>query len=229
MSNRKLIVCNPGIFFEDNAPAAYPWLLDKLGRGDEARAIQTKYEAGKIAGPLLLPEMAALFGGVRRSDLQRVCRKYCFQYARRETFQMFEYLHAYGHCCMLVTSLPEEICAELSDLVRAGLRFEMIVASQVITGGTKVCLRERETRKDFVVLLIEKIVLPHENYPVADWEDVLVVGNSLTDIPLGKAVREKGGRFIAFHPKDTEIKNAVQAWYGDTCSLKVTFMDEGLA
>lgn len=40
MSDRKLIVCNPGIFFEDTAPAVYPWLLDKLGRGDEARALQ---------------------------------------------------------------------------------------------------------------------------------------------------------------------------------------------
>ncbi len=203
MSERKLIVCNLGIFFEDNAPTAYPWLLDKLGRGEEARALQEKYEAGKADGPLLL------FEGVSVEQLEIVCHQYCWEYGRREVVGVFQRLRERGHLCMLETSLPEEMCTEFSNLTLMPMTPGIFAASNVITSDVfKIHIADSEDRKETVLGWIEC------GDAVSCWEDVIVIGNSLNHIPLGKAIQEKGGRFIAFIPKDDETRKAVaQAYY----------------
>lgn len=228
MSQRKLIVCNPAIFFENNAPAVYPWLLEKLGRGDEARALQAKYEEGKAVGPSMLPEMAELFKGVESIDL--ICRQYCWEFGRREVFEIFRRFNERGHRCMLVTSLPKEICTEFADLTRMICVDGMFVASRVL-GNSKYepILLNRESRKEMALGLIE-IILEPQSHPAfaVNYHDVLVVGNSLTDIPLGRAVQEKCGRFVAFHPKDTDIMKVADHTYGDVCTLEKAFQLERL-
>lgn len=237
MSKRKLIVCNPGIFFEDNAPAVYPWLLDKLGRGEKARAIQAKYESIKADGPGPLPEMAELFKGINEIDME--CRQYCWEYGRREVVGLFRRLNECGHRCMLVTSLPQEICTEFADLTRMiSVPHRTFVSSQVLTchqalisegvSPKKAHLVDRESRKDIAIELIGIMLERLYSHQFHGWEDMLVIGQSLTDIPLGKAVQEKGGQFVAFHPKDEEILYAAERAYGIGMSLEEFFRKQGL-
>jgi hypothetical protein len=211
MPEQKLIVCNPAIFFEDNAPSAYPWLLDKLGRGDEARVIQEKYEAEKSAGPLLLQEMAELFKGVNQIDME--CKQYCWEYGRREVFKLFQRFNNHGHRCMLVTSLPQELSEAFSNITSMiSVPHHMFVSSQVLTcpqalignpAPKKVHLVDRESKKEKTLALIDIMLEHYYQHQFRGWNDVLVVGQSLTDIPLGKAAREKGGRFVVFNPKNS--------------------------
>lgn len=225
MPERKLIVCNIAVFFEDKAPAAYPWLLDKLGRGDEARTIQAKYEAEKSTGPLLLPEMAKLFEGISVRQLEIVCRQYCWEYGRIEVVGVFRRLRERGHRCMLETSLPEEMCTEFSNLTFMPMSHGIFAASNVITTDVfEIHIADREDRKETVLGWVE-LELKHGN--LQGWDDVIVIGQSLTDIPLGKAVQEKGGRFIAFKPQDGDIMKAATQSYKDW-HLTRMFEKEGL-
>jgi hypothetical protein len=236
MSERKLIVCNPAIFFEDNAPAVYPWILDKLGRGEEAQVLQKKYDSIKVNGPGLLSLLAELFKGINQIDME--CRQYCWEYGRREVFELFRRFNDRGHRCMPVTSLPEELCEEFANITSMiSVPRHMFVASQVLTcpqaliGNTepkKVNLVDRNSRKEIALGLIEIMLEHHYKHQFRGWEDVLVIGQSLTDIPLGKAVQEKGGRFVAFHPKDTDIMKVVDHTYGDVCTLERAFQLERL-
>lgn len=105
----------------------------------------------------------------------------------------------------------------------------MFVTSQVLTcpqvligydSPKKLHLVDRNSRKEIGLAVIE-ILLEHQcKHQFHGWEDVLVVGNSLTDIPLGRAVQEKGGRFIAFIPKEQETRKAAAQTY-----YPVSFID----
>lgn len=180
--------------------------------------------------------MAELFKGVESIDME--CRQYAWEYGRREVFELFRRFNGRGHRCMLVTSLPEELCEEFANITSMiSVPYHMFVASQVLTcpqaligddSLKKLHLVDRNSRKEIGLAVIE-ILLEHQcKHQFHGWEDVLVVGNSLTDIPLGKAVQEKGGRFIAFHPKDTDIMKVADRTYGDTCTLERAFRYERL-
>jgi phosphoserine phosphatase len=224
MPQQKLIVYNIGIFFEDTAPAVYPWILDKLGRGGESLAIQAKYESRKAAGPGLLPEMARLFEGVNQKKVKVFCRQYCLMFSRREAFEVLQRLNEREYWSMFVTSLPSNLVEEFSVLM---LEHCLFVASYIFSKPPG--LQDRETRKDLMMEFLENRIDKRCIPPVAyrNWEDVLIIGQSLTDIPLGKAVQEKGGRFIAFKPKDGEIKKAVDQYYQDFFLTRM-FETEGL-
>ncbi len=230
MLKPKLIFGSPGIFFEDNAPAVYPVILDKLGRGEKARAIQEKYEEGKISGSLLLPEMIKLFLGICQYRIHQACRQYCFEFMRRGEGlpELFLTLQGSSHECVFVTSLPKEICINLWDIACGQSRGVRCISSKVSEDSEDSLIAlDRESRTKEALGWAEYKLDPSRNSLFRNWEDVLVVGNSLTDIPLGKVVQEKGGRFIAFHG-DVEVVNAANPTYGVACTLEEAFRWEGL-
>lgn len=227
MSKPTLIFLNPSILFVDDALAVYPRILNELGRGTEARALQEKYEAGKLAGPLLLPEMIKLFLGKSEWDIHKACWQYCFEFLRREVSKIFFTLQSSSHQCVFVTSLPREICDNIWKISCGQLHGMRVISSRVCPEHD-VTAFDRGSRAKEALNWIEYELDPCRDSLFRSWEDVLVIGNSLTDIPLGKAIQEKGGRFVAFHPKDIDIMKVVDHTYGDTCTLERAFQLERL-
>jgi hypothetical protein len=223
MPKQKLIVCNPGIFFEDRAPAVYPWILNKLSPdlGTKAYELQAKYETIKADGPGLLPEMAELFKGIK--NINGVCRQYCWEHGRREAYEVFQKCK---YPYILVTSLPLEICSEFLDILHAGESIAAVSSNVIERGGAspkKLFLVDRESRKNMALVFIDDMI---RSAFLTSYKNVIVIGKSLTDVPLGKAVQEKGGRFVAFRSSDGDPMVMGTYIYGGT--LERLFSCEGL-
>ena len=189
MAQKLIIFDIDGVLLRNKS--SFKEILALLGKEREAEEIDREYQEKKQSGPWGLEKIAALYKGFSREELQESALKYCMENINQEAKEGIEELKEKGYLTGVISSNPLFVGRALAEIVSLDfsegteLEFENNTATGLISRKIDRTIKP--------VILQAKI----DELGVAK-EDVVVVGNSITTVPMS----EIAGTFIAFLPKD---------------------------
>jgi phosphoserine phosphatase len=193
--NKKLIVFSADGVLLNNKMSSFKEILMILGRGDEAEAIDKEYQQRKQSGPWGLEQLAQLYQGFSEDKLRETAMKYCQENLAEGAKECVDDLKEKGYTVGALSPNPQFILDSLAQ--NLSLDFaegtELEFKDSIATGK----IQKRVDRYIKAEILQNK----REHYGL-EKEDVIVVGDSITDIPMA----ELAGIFIGFSPKDDIVK-----------------------
>ncbi len=189
-ANKKLIIFDiDGVLLRNKS--SFKEILGLLGKETESEEIDKEYQKRKSSGPWGLEELVKLYQGFSKEELKKVALDYCENNIREESKQAIAQLKEKGYLVGVISSNPQfagDALAEILSLDFAeGTEFEF--ENNVATG----LIKRKIDRNIKPEILKEKI-----NELGVQKQDVIVVGNSVTTVPMSEIAE----MFIAFLPKD---------------------------
>lgn len=193
--SKKLIVFDVDGVLLDNQMGGFKDILIILGKGQEVKKIDEEYQRRKNSGPWGLDKLAELYKGLSENKLKEITLKYCQKTLRKDAPKTISNLKNKSYITGALSSNHQflmDTLAEILDLdFSEGTKLEF--KKGVATGKIK----KKVDRYGKAKILEEKI----KDYGLKK-EDIFVVGDSITDLPMA----ELAGTFIAFCPKDKLVK-----------------------
>lgn len=193
----KLIIFDVDGVLLDNKLGAMKEILIGLGQEDEVKKIDAEYQVRKKAGPWGLAESVDLYKDFELSVLKHSAQSYCqekMMLGAKETVAEIRFRKIKVGA---VSSNPMFVMQTLKEIL--GLDFatglEMEFIGKVATGGINRIVDRFEKAKIVKAKLIEFKIKP---------EEAVVVGDSITDLPMAAEV----GKFIAFNAKPEAVEKA---------------------
>ncbi|MCD6232843.1 haloacid dehalogenase-like hydrolase [bacterium] len=170
-------------------------ILVNLGKKKEVECLDREYQRRKKKGPFGMEKLIRLYKGFAKKQLQEESLKYCQSHLMKGAKRCLEKLKGNGWRLGALSSNMQFVMNTL-----------LMILPLDFAEGTKIKF-EREvstgeilrvvTRYEKAEILERKV----KNYGVKK-ENVVVVGDSITDLPMG----EKSGFFVAFQPKSDIVK-----------------------
>lgn len=194
---KKLLVFDAdGVLF-NNTLGGFKEILALLGKKEEMKKIDEEYQRRKFAGPWGLKQLAKLYRGFSEEKLKNIAQEYCQFNLMRGTKELVREIKNRGYFAGALSSNPQFLMNTLKELL--GLDFSqgtvLEFKDELATGriSRKVDRYEKAEilKKEMKNFALEK-------------ERVIVIGNSLTDIPMA----QEAGKFIAFNVKEEARKEA---------------------
>ena len=170
-------------------------ILFLLGKEKEAREIQAEYEKRRHLGPWGLEETAALYEGESLEKLKELAKVHVGEHLAFGAEKAAQKLKAAGYEMAAISAGPKFILDELKEILGLDEVFgtELEFKDGVATGKLERKI-DRFGKKEILEELIKERGLSKEK--------VVAIGDSITDLPLA----ELAGKFIAYQPRDEEVK-----------------------
>ena len=193
--NRKLIVFDVDGVLLDNKLGGLKDVLVILGKEKEVREIDEEYQRRKFSGPWGLAELADLYKDFSEEKLKEIATKYCQANLMNGAKEVVEEIRNKGCLVGALSSNPQFIMEALKKIL--SLNFSQGTELEFKNGIATGRISKKVDRYGKAEILKEKI----EELNLGK-EEVVVIGDSLTDLAMAK----KAGKFIAFNAKE-EVKN----------------------
>ena len=193
--NKKLIVLSADGVLLNNKMSSFKEILMILGKGDEAEEIDKEYQQRKQGGPWGLEQLAQLYQGLSEDKLKETAMKYCQENLAEGAKECVNELKEKGYIVGALSSNPQFILDSLAQ--NLSLDFAEGTELEFKEGIATGKIQKKVDRYIKAEILQNK----REHYGL-ETEDVIVVGDSITDIPMA----ELAGIFIGFSPKDDIVK-----------------------
>jgi len=193
--NKKLIVLSADGVLLDNKMSSFKEILMILGKGSEAEEIDKEYQQRKQGSPWGLEQLAQLYQGLSEDKLKETAMKYCQENLAEGAKECVNELKEKGYIVGALSSNPQFILDSLAQ--NLSLDFAEGTELEFKEGIATGKIQKRVDRYIKAEILQNK----REHYGL-ETEDVIVVGDSITDIPMA----ELAGIFIGFSPKDGIVK-----------------------
>ncbi|MCX6779345.1 MAG: HAD family phosphatase [Candidatus Magasanikbacteria bacterium] len=193
----KLIIFDVDGVLLDNKLGGFKELLIELGKEKEVKEIADEYQKRKNQGPWGLEELANLFAGSGINQIKSLAHEYCekkLMYGAKETIAELEKRKI---ILGAISSNPQILLDELKTI----LSLDFVEGTRLneqggFLGGEIERKVDRFIKAEILQEKIKELNLSKE--------DVVVVGDSLTDVPMSKLA----GKFIVFNCSDEKIKQA---------------------
>ena len=192
--NTKLVVFDVDGVILDTDRGSTKDILVQLGKAQEVEALHQEYLRRRSSGPWGLEEIMMLFRGYSREELMRLARTYCASNLMEGASDTIQELKRRSYIVGSITSAVEFVSQALSEL----LPLDWIEATTV-GWNEGVCIGEIERKVDRYT---KREIL--ENYMRENRiskQDVVIIGDSITDVPVSECARE----VIAFNASDSPI------------------------
>lgn len=192
---KKLIVFDgDGVLF-DNKSGGFKEILALLGKEEEVKKIDEEYQRRKFAGPWGLEQLAMLYSGFSEEKLKEIAQEYCQLNLMKGAKEVVEEIKNNGYYVGSLSSNPQFLMESLREIL--SLDFSQGTALEFENGMATGRIFQKIDRYGKAKILKEQI----KGFGLSR-EQVIVVGNSLTDIPMAQGA----GKFIAFNAEE-EAKN----------------------
>ena len=170
-------------------------ILVGLGKEKEVLAIDEEYQRRKHLGPWGLEQLAILYKGFSKSELDEASLKYVRETLRPDASECLRVLKMRCFIIGVISSGPQFIMDVLSRIL--GMDFADGTRLEFINGKSTGKIKKKVDRYVKAEILKGKM----REY-VAERNDVIVVGDSITDLPMA----ELAGKFIAFQPREDAVR-----------------------
>jgi len=191
---KKLIVFSVDKVLIDNEMGAFKDVLVLLGKGKEVQKIDEEYQKRKHFGPWGLEELAKLYKGFSKEKLRKVAFEYCLKNLMQGTKETIAKLRKKNYGVRALSSNPQFIMETLADILSLdfshGTKLEF--KDNIATGRISKQVN-RYTKAEILKERMGQLNLQRK--------DVIIVGNSLTDLPMA----EIAGFLVAFDAEE-EVK-----------------------
>lgn len=170
-------------------------ILVVLGKGKEVQKIDKEYQKKKHQGPWGLEQLAGLYKGFSKDQLQKTALRYIRETLMEEARECLRALRIKGFTIGTISSNPQFLMDALNKIF--SLDFSEGTQLEFKDGKATGEIKRKVDRYVKAEILKGKM----RNYGIKK-RDVVVVGDSITDLPMA----ELAGTFIAFCPKEYIVK-----------------------
>lgn len=190
----KMVVCDVDGVLLDNDLGGFKDILVLLGKSEEVKKIDEKYQRRKHLGPWGLEQLAELYKGFPEKHLNELAFDYCEKNLMKGAKEFIDELKKRKFLVGALSSNPQFIMNALKKIL--SLKFSNggeLEFKDGITTGKIVKKMDRYLKAETLIEKMNSFDLIKEN--------VAVIGDSITDLPMA----EKAGCFIAFNTNKKEI------------------------
>lgn len=191
---KKLIIFDVDGVLLDNKFGGFKDILVFLGKEKEVEAIDEEYQRRKFRGPWGLENLAALYKDFLQDELKRLSKSYCQENLMEGAKAAVTSLKKKGFIVGALSSNPQFLMDSLSEIL--GLDFSEGTKLELKNGKATGKISEKVDRYAKAEILKKEI-----ERRGLEKKDVIIVGDSITDLPMAK----EAGAFFAFNAKE-EIK-----------------------
>lgn len=194
---KKLIVFDVDGVLLDNKIGAFKEILIILDKERDVRRIDEEYQRRKHLGPWGLEELAKLYEGFSKDKLKGLALRYCLKNLMKGAEETIAELKEQSYLVGAISSNPQFILETLSEILTLDLfrGTELEFKGNIATGR----IVKKVDRYVKAQILKEKMA----EFNLSK-ERVIVVGDSLTDLPIA----ELSSFFIAFNAKKEVLEKA---------------------
>jgi HAD superfamily phosphoserine phosphatase-like hydrolase len=193
--SKKLIVFDVDGVLLDNKLGGFKDILVLLEKRKEVKEIEKEWQKRKFSGPWGLEKLAKLYQGISEKKLEKITIEYCREHLMNGVKECLVKLKTRNYIIGALSSNPQFILDALTEILpldfAEGTKLEF--KNKKATGKIKK-EANRYIKDRILKVKIKKYKLKKEN--------VIVVGDSITDLPMAK----EAGTFIAFLPKEKEVE-----------------------
>lgn len=190
MPNKKLVIFDVDGVLLDNKMGGLKDILVLLGKEKEAKVIDKEYQKRKHLGPWGLEELAKLYQGFSSKNLKKIALEYCSKSLMKGAGEAITGFEKKNYLIGAFSSNPQFVMDGLSQILP--LNFSFGTRLEFKNGAATGKILRKVDRYIKAKILKEKI--KEFNFQK---RDVVVIGDSLTDLPIA----ELAGLFIAFNAK----------------------------
>jgi len=180
----------------DNRLGGFKEILVFLGKKKEVLKIEREWQKRKLVSPWGLEQLAKLYKGITKEKLKELALDYCKKNLMKGAKFLLEKLKKKYYLGAL-SSNPQFIMNALKEILP--LNFSEGTKLEFKEGKATGKIKRKVDRYIKAKILKEKI----KKYKLKK-KDVIVIGDSLTDLPMSKEAKV----FIAFLPKEKEVENS---------------------
>lgn len=188
--NNKLFVFDVDGVLLDNSWGGFKDILVILGKEKEVQWIDAEYQKRKHLGPWGLEQLANLYDGFNYEFLKTKALEYCRDNLMSGAEELIKHLKKNKYIVGAISSNPQFIMDALADL----LNMDFSVGTKL---GYQDNLATGKIDRKVDRYIKPRILAARQREWHINRENVVVVGDSLTDVPIG----ELAGCFIAFNAK----------------------------
>ncbi len=208
--NKKIIVTGPsGVFLKPKITPIKD-ILVILGKGEDVEKIDQEYQKRKNEGPWGLEEIAALYKGFSKDELEDVAVKYCDDNMQSRVKSFVEEARTHEAVLGLITANPQFVLDVLKE--KFSLDFCYGTRLTFIDGVATGELEEKVDR----FRKVQKLEKEMQNREIQK-ENTVVIGGAVSDLPMA----EKSGMFIVSDTSDDKIKEKADFVFSPNDTLDI--------
>lgn len=192
---KKLIIFGVSGVLLDDKMGGIKDVLVILEKGKEVEKIDKEYQKRKYIGPWGLEELAKLYKGFSENELREIALKYCYENLRKEAREVLFEFKKRAHILGAFSANPQFIMDALAEILP--LDFSEGTRLEFKRGKATGKIQRKVDRYTKAKILKQEI-------KALDFrkEDVIVIGDSVTDLQMAK----EAGLFVGFNPKEETVK-----------------------
>jgi len=169
-------------------------IIQYLGKEKEIKDLHTEYIRRKKHGPWGLKQLAKLLAGTNKDYLYKIARGYVDARLQPGVDKLLKHFRKKKYIMEAISSNPDFVVQTIKELL--SLDFAEGTQMEYLDGVATGNLTKEINRYGKADILQEKM----KQYKCSS-KDVIVIGDSLTDIPMSK----HADTFIAFNPQKNEL------------------------
>ncbi len=208
--NKKIIVTGPSGIFLKPKISPIKDILVILGRGEEVEEIDQEYQKRKNEGPWGLEEIAVLYKGFSKDELESAAVKYCDDNMQDDAEQFVSEARKHETALGLISANPQFVLDVLKEKFSLDFCYgtKLAFVDGVATGELKEKVdrfgKAQKLEKEMQSRGIQK-------------EDTVVIGGAVSDLPM----MEKSGMFIVSDTSGDKIKERADFVFSPDCTLDI--------
>lgn len=172
----------------NNKLGGFVEILFLLGKGKEARVIFDEYQRRKIAGPWGLEQLVELYRGFSEEELFKIAKRYCWENLMFGAQDLMAEIRKKNIISGVISSNPQFLLDALRSCLMLDFAYGTCLEFQNGKATGKMIKKvDRNVKAEILQVKMQELGLAKEG--------TIVVGDSLTDLPMA----ELGGKFFAFN------------------------------
>lgn len=181
----------------NNKLGGFVEILFLLGKEKEAQAIFDEYQERKGAGPWGLEQLTELYRGFFEEELFKIAKRYCWENLMPGAQDLMAEIRKKNTISGVISSNPQFLLYALRSCLMLDFACGTCLEFQNGKATGKMTRRvDRNVKAEILQAKMQELGLAKE--------EVIVVGDSLTDIPMA----ENAGQFFAFNADEQTKKRA---------------------
>jgi phosphoserine phosphatase len=187
---KRLIIFDVDGVLLNNERGGFKDILVLLGKQKEVQWIDEEYQRRKDFGPWGLEELAALYSGFSRLELEKTAKEYCQKNLMLGAEQTVKSLKEKGYLVGAISSNPQFIMDILVQMLGLDFAYGTELEFQNDLAAGRIFRKvDRNIKAEILQDKIKALNLDKNN--------VIIIGDSITDL----AIAGKAGLFIGFNVK----------------------------
>ena len=208
--NKKIIATGPSGVFLKFKISPIKDILVILGKEEEVEEIDQEYQKRKNEGPWGLEEIAALYKGFSKDELEGVAIKYCDDNMQSNAERFVEGAREHEAALGLISANPQFVLDVLKEKFSLDFCYgtKLAFVEGVATGELEEKVdrfgKAQKLEKEMQSIGMQK-------------EDTVVIGGAVSDLPM----MEKSGMFIVSDTSDDKIKERADFVFSPDSTLDI--------